>query len=249
MPYSSFSSIEVTFFNKIKSKIDVMFDIGSRDDIDYLANSMDKSRSFHMFEPDPNFVHECFKQLEALVVPDGIDNNVYINNYGIGAQEGELEYYPNTQSFVFRTIHTRSFKQGISFPIKTLEGYCKENNIDHIDFMKVDIEGMEIDVFEGGKKIINEATDILQFEFASTMLDRNLNPDDLISWFDPKIWTLYLLRVDPAHPFHEQNIQLLTPLDLPLYQRVRKDMYEASGCNLVAVKKELAETIYKLANE
>ena len=52
--------------------------------------------------------------------------------------------------------------------------------------MKVDIEGMEIDVFEGGKKIINEGTDIVQFEFASTMLDRDLNPDDLINWFDPK---------------------------------------------------------------
>ena len=57
--------------------------------------------------------------------------------------------------------------------------------------MKVDIEGMEIDVFEGGKKIINEGTDIVQFEFASTMLDRDLNPDDLINWFDPKVWTLF----------------------------------------------------------
>ena len=93
MPYSPFSSTEVTFFNKIKSEIDVMFDIGSRDDIDYLANSMDKSRSFHMFEPDPNFVSECFRQLETLDAPDGIDNEVYINNFGIGAQEGELEYF------------------------------------------------------------------------------------------------------------------------------------------------------------
>ena len=66
MPYSPFSSTEVTFFNKIKSEIDVMFDIGSRDDIDYLANSMDKSRSFHMFEPDPNFVVNVSDNLKLL---------------------------------------------------------------------------------------------------------------------------------------------------------------------------------------
>ena len=248
MPYSPFSSTEVTFFNKIKSEIDVMFDIGSRDDIDYLANSMDKSRSFHMFEPDPNFVSECFRQLETLDAPDGIDNEVYINNFGIGAQEGELEYFPNTQSFVFRTVHTRSVRQGVTFPIKTLEKYCKSSSINHIDFMKVDIEGMEIDVFEGGKKIINEGTDIVQFEFASTMLDRDLNPDDLINWFDPKVWTLFLLRVDPAHPYHSSDDQILTKLDNEIYQKIRQHMIEASGCNLVAIKNELSEKIFKLAN-
>lgn len=248
MPFSPFSSIEINFFNNIKSEINMVFDIGSRDDIDYLKNSMDKSRTFHMFEPDPNFVRECYNQLENLEAPDNINNEIYLNNIGVGDKDGELEYYPNTQSFVFRTVHTRSMKAGISFPVRTLDGYCKENNVNHIDFMKVDIEGMEIDVFNGGKDIINNGTDILQYEFASTMLDRNLNPDDLIGWFDPELWTLFLLQVDPGHPFYKENIQLLTKLDTTLYEKIRKDMYEASGCNMVAVKNNLSDKIYKFAN-
>jgi len=248
MTFSPFSSIEINFFNNIKSEIDVMFDIGSRDDIDYLKNSMDKSREFHMFEPDPQWVNGCYKQLDELEAPDGIENIIHINSFGLGEKEGELEYFPNTQSFVFRTVHTRSFKQGISFPIKTLDGYCEEKNIEHIDFLKIDIEGMEIDVFNGGKNIINKGTNVVQFEFASTMLDRNLNPDDLVGWFDKNLWNLFLLRVDVAHPFHEENTQLLTHLDDSFYARVKKDMYEASGCNLVAVKRDIADKIYKLAN-
>ena len=66
---------------------------------------------------------------------------------------------------------------------------------------------MEIDVLEGGKKIINEGTDIVQFEFASTMLDRNLNPDDLINWFDPKF--VFCWSIEPEHPYYSLNDQIL----------------------------------------
>ena len=40
----SLPTLEIDFFNSIKSKIEVLFDIGSRDDVDYLKNSMDSSR-------------------------------------------------------------------------------------------------------------------------------------------------------------------------------------------------------------
>ena len=244
----SLPTLEIDFFNSIKSKIEVLFDIGSRDDVDYLKNSMDSSREFHLFEADPQFLRGCYDQLMELDTPDDIDNVVYLNDFGVGEKEGQMEYYPNTQSFVFRKIHTQSYSQGVSFPVKTLDGYCVEKNISEIDFLKVDIEGMEIDVFNGGKDIINKGTSIVQFEFASTMLDRGLNPDDLVAWFDKNIWSLFLLRVEPEHPYYSENTQVLTRLDDKIYQRIRQDMIEASGCNLVAVKNELADEIYNLAN-
>ena len=80
------------------------------------------------------------------------------------------------------------------------------------------------------------------------MLDRDLNPDDLINWFDPKVWTLFLLRVDPAHPYHSNDDQILTKLDNDIYQKIRQHMIEARGCKLVAIKNELSEKIFKLAN-
>ena len=46
MPLSSLPTIEIDFFNSIKSKIKILFDIGSREDVDYLKNSMDSSGSF-----------------------------------------------------------------------------------------------------------------------------------------------------------------------------------------------------------
>jgi hypothetical protein len=153
----------------------------------------------------------------------------------LGEVDGDMVYYQNTQSFVFRTHHTQSLPSSTSFPIKTIKKYCLENSIKNIDFLKIDIEGMEIDCLNGGKEIINSTCKYVQFEFASTMIDRKVEPKELLSFFDSN-FDLFLLRVDPAHPYHSENKKLLTPLTSELYNIIEKDMYEASGCNFVAIR-------------
>lgn len=244
MPFDVFPKVEVDFFNLIKENVKVIFDIGSRDDIDYIKNSYDKSREFHLFEPDVKFLSSCQKQIELLEPSEKIENSIYLNPFGLGSEEGNLTYYPNTQSFVFRTYLATSQDVGITFPIRTLDNYCLEKSIQKIDFLKVDIEGMEIDVFNGGKKFINDFTDIIQFEFGSCMLDRNISPEELIGWFDRDKFDIFLQRVDPRHPFYKENNQLLTPLTNGLFNRIKKDMIEGSGCNMVAIRKNISKRIY-----
>ena len=55
-------------------------------------------------------------------------------------QQGEklLEYAGN-QKFLDRKI---------TVPCMTLQSYLKENNITHIDYLQVDVEGHEMDIFE-----------------------------------------------------------------------------------------------------
>ena len=71
---------------------------------------------------------------------------------------------------------------------------------------------------------------------------------DFVGWFDKNIFDLYLLRVSPEHPYYSQNDKLLTALSKDVYQVIRKHMIEASGCNLVAVRKEHSNKIFSLAN-
>lgn len=240
----SFPKTEVEFFNLIKDDVDVVFDIGSRDDIDYIKNSYDKSREFHLFEPVQEFLSNCQEQIENLNPSDTIENKIFLNPYGIGSEEGTMSYYSNTQSFVFRTHNATSIDSGMSFEIKTLDGYCTENSIDSIDFLKIDIEGMEIDVLNGGKNIINSAVKIIQFEFGLCILDRKINPDDLIGWFDKEKFDIYLQRVDPRHPYYSTNNDMLTPLSSEVYDIIKSDMIKGAGCNLIAIRKDISDKIY-----
>jgi FkbM family methyltransferase len=243
MPHSNFSKIEIDFFNQIKDDLTVIFDVGSRDDIDYIKNSYDRSREFHLFDPDPKFILSSEDQINNLEESSEVNNGIYLNAFGLGKEDGIMAYYPNTQSFVFRTHHARSYNEGISFPIKTLDGYCNDKNVNNIDFLKVDIEGMELDFLMGGSKIINESTKIIQFEFASTLVDKGVDADDLFYWFDREIFDLYLQKVATEHPYHQYNDNMLTLLDEELYLKIKDYMLNAYGCNLVAIRKEHSENI------
>lgn len=231
---------EIDFYNLIKSECDVIFDVGCREDIDYLINSYDLSRQFHLFDPNPSFLKKIETKINELVDTDNVEHFVYLNPFGLGENEGNMIYYPDSQSFIFRTIHTRCAPSSISFPIKTIQKYCYENSISKIDFLKIDIEGMEIDCLRGGKEIINSTCKYIQFEFASTMLDRGIEPELLINFFQNN-FDLFLLQVDPPHPYYSENKNLLTPLSDKIYNIVKKNMYEASGCNFVAIRKNLSK--------
>ena len=48
-----------------------------------------------------------------------------------------------------------------------LDNYCKEKNISRIDVLKIDVEGSEIEVLEGGVDILKN-TNIIQIEIFDT---------------------------------------------------------------------------------
>lgn len=238
--YDNFPETEVEFFELIKKYCKVIFDVGCRDDIDYLKKSFDESREFHLFDPDVNFITNIENQISNLPDTDDIENVVYLNAYGLGKESGVLKYYENTQSFVFRknSGHALSQDNGTEYEIKTLDEYCAENSINEIDFLKVDIEGMEYDFFQGGENTLKNNTKIIQFEFASTMIDQGVDPDELVGWFDSDTFNLYLQRVDPRHPYYSENKKMITELDETVYGTIKSEMILGSGCNLIAIRKD-----------
>lgn len=48
--------------------------------------------------------------------------------------------------------------------VTTLDAYCRANGVDHVDFIKVDVEGMEYEVFKGAAVILARCQPILLFE-------------------------------------------------------------------------------------
>lgn len=79
-------------------------------------------------------------------------------------------YYPEAPTFSSqKEVTNAQFKsKEIEVEIKTLDQYCQENNIEEIDFIKIDVEGFEMNVFEGAKNLLlNNKIHAIQFEFGS----------------------------------------------------------------------------------
>lgn len=145
MSHTAIPQDELNVFASLKNAR-VVFDVGSRDDVDYLI--LKPKIKLHAFEPNPIF----FEELKAQV---GHMSNVYLNNYGLSDKEEELSYNDGSQSFIGGV--------GDKMPLKTLDWYIKEYKIKKIDFLKVDVEGLDLRVLLGGKNAI-KITRYIQYE-------------------------------------------------------------------------------------
>lgn len=163
--------------NHLKSKNNiVLFDVGANvgNYTKFLNQYFDKNRSIFCFEPSVN----TFNQLELNT--KGIDSIELINK-GLGDKDEELTLYSNnisnTQSSVLKRDMSHwdkdyNLTNEEVIQLTTLDDFCKENKIEYIDFLKIDVEGNEMNLFNGSREMLqNGKVGFIQFEFGVASVD------------------------------------------------------------------------------
>lgn len=135
----------------------------------------------HAFEPVP-FIHALTADTIAL---NGCGSRVQLNPFGLGRESGGVTLFTYSglpHGHATATDFARRDAIRHKCQIRRLDEYCEENAIRSIDFMKVDVEGSELDVFAGGERMLS-GTDapIIAFEINSECLTpRSLRGDDVV---------------------------------------------------------------------
>lgn len=144
---------ELKIFKELKD-IQVVFDVGVRDSIDYVKIRPDAE--YHFFEPNPFF----YKKIRQKgFIP--FRTIVHLNNYGLGDIEKLVEYDYTLESF--KDSLAKPTMCDAPLQIRTLDGYTEAYGIKQIDFIKIDTEGYDLKVLQGGTKAIEMAR-YIQFE-------------------------------------------------------------------------------------
>lgn len=109
--------------------------------------------SIHLFEPSK----EYFDYSKSLLK---VNKNIYFNNFGLGDVVEEKKLFKSSDNNIgWNTFLTKdpnqetNFTQKMNFEIseiKKLDDY----NVDNIDFIKIDVEGYECKVLNGGMNFI-----------------------------------------------------------------------------------------------
>ena len=131
---------EKQFYFKIKDFVKTIFDVGCRTDT--LFSNF--TGVVHYFDPVKKFIAKLSKESN--------NNKISIfNNVGLGNENGLKYYYPYAQSFNARTVSLPKISFNSKIELKIMKGsdYMKDKNIEGIDFLKIDIEGAEIQLFRG----------------------------------------------------------------------------------------------------
>jgi FkbM family methyltransferase len=170
---------ELNFLSSILKKIfynnnietPIIFDIGANIGDYYLAiKQVFPHSKLYSFEPNPftfNELNRNIKQIDS-------ESNLFNIGFGESAEEQILYTYKNDQTSehaslnkkVFQELYNVTDAKEINVRIETLDEFCFKNNINSVNFMKIDTEGHELMVLKGAKKLIeSNKIDIIQLEF------------------------------------------------------------------------------------
>jgi FkbM family methyltransferase len=146
--------------------VPIIFDVGANEG-QWIAEVLliRPEAEIHAFEPQKKLATSV-----AMKYP-----KVKMNNMGMGDSAGVLDLFDYANHVgsqhasllkgVIDEIHGGSMRSQ-SVNVGTIDGYCAQHGIEHIDFLKIDVEGFELKVLQGAAKMIcDNRIDAIQFEF------------------------------------------------------------------------------------
>jgi FkbM family methyltransferase len=111
----------------------------------YLRSRIGAGGKLFSFEPEP----ENYAELEANLRRNGLDNCQPIQA-AVGSQEGSLTFATGLNGYV-----PEDGAPGITVPVLTLDGVVAKHGLPRVDFVKIDVEGFELDVLTGMKDLLS----------------------------------------------------------------------------------------------
>jgi len=116
----------------------------------FWANIINPGREIHCIEPlNGNTKMIKLNCPQAKIYP-----------LGLGKERGTVQFEVDDHSIMASSVETGWHTQSAEFQVLSLDDFVLENNIDEIAFMKIDTEGMELDILDGGKETFKKTRQI-----------------------------------------------------------------------------------------
>ena len=142
------------------------------------------------FDPS-RFARQCYEKEFSS------DKRVAFENKALSSEPGELEFhdYENMCNSLASRKEMSGQKATIyKVPITTLDLFCAEHSIEHVNLMKIDAEGYDLNVLEGARDLfVKQRVDLFMFEFASGWSASKRYLWEVVEYFEPLPYKLYHL--------------------------------------------------------
>ena len=88
----------------------------------------------------------------------------------------------------------------------TIDDYCEKNNVEKIDLLKIDVEGAELQVMRGARRMLkSKKIECLTFEFGQTTFDMGNTPEEIEEFLTEMDYEISnIVENDPLFPGREK---------------------------------------------
>ncbi|MCO6509864.1 MAG: FkbM family methyltransferase [Aridibacter famidurans] len=181
-----------------------VFDVGANvgDYTQLCLDTLGPNCRVFAFEPS-NVAHQSISRR----FPSNTNENVTVLNFGLSDASCELPLYSPAEGATVASMYknryifgerTAEIEETIS--LTTVDEYCKTEQIQRIDYLKLDIEGHEFAALKGAERMISEKrVQFIQFEFGRCCLAARVFFKDFYDFLTPE-FRLYRIVSDGVHP-------------------------------------------------
>lgn len=163
----------------------VYFDIGANNGYYYslkVAKRLPNSKVY-AFEPDQKILYHLRKNIKFNVL-----DNIVVIPYALTDYIGVAEITDGLGASNYLASNTNlSGAPTRKVECNTLDNFIAKNNIDRLDFIKVDIEGGEYRFLKGAKRSIERFKPVMILELTDKLLQRNSSSTETIIDFLNKL--------------------------------------------------------------
>jgi FkbM family methyltransferase len=186
LSFDRYEQKELKMVNKIldiyEKKDITVFDIGSNIGW-YSLNLLKKYKNINIFSFEPSPV--TFKRIKRNFELNEF-NTDKIFNIGFFNENSKLDFYYDKEgsgASSLVNLRERESVKKISVEMAKIDDFVEMNNISNIDFIKCDVEGAELFVYQGGKKVIEESKPIIFSEMLRKWSAKfGYHPNDIINF-------------------------------------------------------------------
>jgi FkbM family methyltransferase len=156
--------------------------------------------TIHSFEPGPDTFQTLSKNVET-------DERVSVWNCAVGASAGKQSFQENTNPDMSSLLSLSStgwgeVKRQSLVEVTTVDAFLQANRIAHVDILKCDTQGYELEVFKGAEQTLRaNRIGLVYFEFIFSDMYKHLPSfDEVFRHLVDRNFSLVAL-----YDFHHQN--------------------------------------------
>lgn len=191
----------------------MVFDVGANTGqyLDVMLATVGEGFDCHSFEP----AAATFEPLAAHFRDKPFIRTVQL---GVGKEDGHFTLFSNHEGssiasfYPIYNLEARTvLEQEETIPVRSLDSYCAELGISDIHFLKIDVEGAELDVLEGGSGLLAAGRiHYIQFEFGPNNMSSKTYMKDFFRVL--KGYQIYRVMQDGIRLLPKYNEELEIPL-------------------------------------
>lgn len=207
---------ELAFFRSLELSDGHIVDVGANlGVVTALFGHQWPDRQIHAFEPGPS----TFNSLEATIRLNNL-TNVIPKNSAVGEEPGDVLFdtHPHSRataklSGVEPSSSVESDTSKTTVPIVSLDAYARDQKINKLSLLKIDVEGYEPLVLEGAEELLsNQRIKIVYFEVCPPLLrEAGFSPStpcEILSEYEYRLFRLGPEGLVPVTPEDVESVSL-----------------------------------------